>query len=127
MNRTYFLFFTLTTAVFLGLGYWLSHMANAIFTWQALLGGVVFLALVSLQTFFLSIRFVNAKNPNRFVRGIMGATFLKFFLCIIAAIIWLMRSGKQLNKPDLFALMGVYIAYTILESLVLSARSKRSH
>lgn len=124
MTRKFLLPFAILTILLLASGYGLSNGAEPLFT-SALMMGIVFLAMISLLTFFLSARFVNAENPNRFVRGIMGATFLKFFLCIIAALIWLLKSGRHLNKPDLFALMGVYIAYTVLESYMLSTASRK--
>lgn len=124
MNRKYLIFFIVLTAILFGLGFWLSSESIALVTRSVFLTGILFMAIISLSTFLFSARFVNAENPNRFVRGIMGGTFLKFFLCIIAALVWLLKSGKHLHKPDLFALMGVYILYTVLESYVLSGATK---
>ena len=126
MNRTYLLYFSLLTAFLIGLGFWLSSDGMAFVTRTVFLAGILFMAIISLFTFFFSARFVNAENPNRFVRGIMGGTFLKFFLCIIAALVWLLKSGKHLHKPDLFALMGVYLLYAILESYMLSTATRSS-
>ena len=40
---------------------------------------------------------------------------IKFFICAIAAFVYIMAAKKNVNKPGLFICMGLYIVYTSLE------------
>jgi hypothetical protein len=124
MKQRYFLLFALITVMLLVIEYLLSG-TGGYFNRQVIIAGTLVLALISLMTFLIVSRTVDHDNPNRFVRGVMGGTFLKFFLCIIAAGILLFIYKKQLHKPDLFLLMFVYIVYTVVETAVLSKVSKQ--
>jgi hypothetical protein len=82
-------------------------------------------AAISFLSYFISARSVNSDNPNKFVRGVMGGTFLKFFLCIVAVGILLFLLQKKLHKPDLFLLMFVYLVYTVVETGLLFTLSRK--
>lgn len=87
---------------------------------------IVFLA--SFLSLMVSIRSLNSTNPNAAVRSIYGSFMIKFFIIIIAAFVYIMTMKKQINKPSLFTGMGLYIVYTIVETIILQKmlRTKRN-
>ena len=99
--------------------------SNGYFTRNVILIGTCVLAGISILSYYISSRNVNSDNPNQFVRGVMGGTFLKFFLCIVAAAIFIFLMKKNLHKPDLFLLMFVYLVFTVLETGLLFILSKQ--
>nr|MBP6314736.1 hypothetical protein [Chitinophagaceae bacterium] len=88
--------------------------------------GTLVLCGITLFTFFLSYRTAQSTKPHRFVNGVMGATFLKFFLCAAAAAVYIFMERKNVHKPDLFFLMFLYVVYTTIETIFLSSISKQN-
>jgi len=122
-NKSY-LILLLTTIMLLSIEFILSS-SNGYFTRNVILIGTCVLAGISILSYYISSRNVNSDNPNQFVRGVMGGTFLKFFLCIVAAAIFIFLMKKNLHKPDLFFLMFVYLVFTVLETGLLFVLSKQ--
>ena len=122
-NKSY-LILLLTTIMLLSIEFILSS-SNGYFTRNVILIGTCVLAGISILSYYISSRNVNSDNPNQFVRGVMGGTFLKFFLCIVAAAIFIFLMKKNLHKPDLFLLMFVYLVFTVLETGLLFILSKQ--
>jgi len=122
-NKSY-LILLLTTIMLLSIEFILSS-SNGYFTRNVILIGTCVLAGISILSYYISSRNVNTDNPNQFVRGVMGGTFLKFFLCIVAAAIFIFLMKKNLHKPDLFLLMFVYLIFTVLETGLLFVLSKQ--
>jgi hypothetical protein len=124
MNTRSYLIFALTTIVLLAVEILLSA-PDGYFTRNIILYGTLVVAAISFLSYFISARSVNSDNPNKFVRGVMGGTFLKFFLCIVAVGILLFLLQKKLHKPDLFLLMFVYLVYTVVETGLLFTLSRK--
>jgi len=82
---------------------------------NVLIIGNLILFLVSLTSFWMTQRSLLSKNPNAFVRAMYGGFIIKFFVVAIAAFIYIMITRKNVNKPGLFAGMGLYIIYTFFE------------
>ena len=82
--------------------------------------GNLFLFLVTLFSFFIAKKGLQAKSPHAFMRSVYGSIMIKMFLTIIAAFIYIAAYGKQLNKPALFICMGLYLVYTFLEVSILT-------
>ena len=124
MNTKSYLIFALTTIVLLAVEILLSA-PDGYFTRAIILYGTLVVAAISFLSYFISARSVNSDNPNKFVRGVMGGTFLKFFLCIVAVGVLLFLLQKKLHKPDLFLLMFVYLVYTVVETGLLFTLSRK--
>lgn len=124
MNTRSYLIFALTTIVLLAVEILLSA-PDGYFTRNIILYGTLVVAAISFLSYFISARSVNSDNPNKFVRGVMGGTFLKFFLCIVAVGVLLFLLQKKLHKPDLFLLMFVYLVYTVIETGLLFTLSRK--
>jgi hypothetical protein len=73
------------------------------------------LFVITLISAWMAVRNLNSTNPHAFVRGVFGSITIKLFLCMIAALVYIATYKKDLNKPALFTLMGLYLLYTFLE------------
>lgn len=80
----------------------------------AIIGNIIVFALV-LVSFLLLVRSVRSSNPQAFVRAMYMSFLVKFFVLAIAAFVYIQITKKDVNKPALFACMGLYLVYTILE------------
>ncbi|MBK7762097.1 MAG: hypothetical protein IPI46_01835 [Bacteroidetes bacterium] len=121
-NKFYLIFFAVVIIILAAL-YFLSGV-DGFFTRNIVLGGTLILALITLLSYRISANSADDQNPNKFVRGVMGATFLKFMLCIVAVGILLLATKKQLHKPDLYVMMLVYIIFSVVETLYLAKFSR---
>lgn len=82
---------------------------------NVLIIGNLVLFLITLISTLIAIRNLNSTNPHAFVRGVYGSITIKLFACMIAALVYIAIYKKDLNKPALFTLMGLYLLYTFLE------------
>lgn len=89
------------------------------FDWQVLNYGNIFVYIVTVVSLHLLSKGINAADTNAFLRNAYGAILIKLFACAGAAFIYIMYSGKNLNKPALFACMGLYLVYTFAELSVI--------
>ncbi len=92
---------------------------------EVLIIGNLLLFVVTLISFLMARRGLQNKNPHVFFRSVYGSIMLKLFACIIAAFIYIATFKKDLNKPALFTLMGLYLVYTFLEVSVLTKMMKQ--
>jgi hypothetical protein len=103
------------------------YLAGApLFTPSVTIMGILFLVAVSLSTYSLAARSVNDPNPNKFVRMVMATTMIKFFICVLGAGAMILILRKNLHKPDLYLLMGIYLVYSIMESIFLSQLARKN-
>lgn len=86
---------------------------------DVLIIGNVLLFAITLVSFLVSSRGLRSTNTHAFIRSVYGSIMLKLFLCIIAAFIYIAVYQKNLNKPALFTLMGLYLVYTFMEVSIL--------
>jgi hypothetical protein len=82
---------------------------------EALLIGNLVLFLITLVSYFIATRGLKSTNPHAFVRSVFGSITIKLFACMIAAFIYIATYQKDINKPALFSLMGMYLLYTFVE------------
>lgn len=75
---------------------------------------------ITFLSFYIAIKSLANKNPNVFVRSIMGSMMIKFFIIIIATVIYLMIFKANFNKPAFFTSMGLYLVYLFLEVSILN-------
>lgn len=105
--------FVLLSALF----YALSIYAPA-YQFRALEGGNTIMALLSLSTWLMVMR--NTDRPQAFVRSVYSASFLKLMVCMVSILVYVLVNSKQIHKPSVFVLFGIYAVYTIMETLLLS-------
>ena len=86
---------------------------------DVLIAGNLLLFAITFFSFLLAERGLQQKNPHAFVRAIYSSIMIKLFICIIAAFVYISINKANLNKPVLFACMGLYLVYTFLEVYIL--------
>ena len=111
MFRFFIVFIVVTVLAFV-LSAWLT--ANNINYLVVIGANGLLLALTGLSM-MLQVKAVANPNPNVFVRSIMGGTFLKLMVILVALVIYLVAAGKNRSIYAVFVGMGLYIVYTIVE------------
>jgi hypothetical protein len=94
---------------------------------EVLIIGNGMLFFITALSYFISIRGLKHPNPNAFMRSVYTSLMMKLFLCAIAAIAYIATHGKNINKPALFTLMGLYLVYTFLEVSVLTKSLRKEN
>ena len=85
-----------------------------------LMYGTTIVFLVSVFSFLLLSNSLRSSNPQVFVRAMYGSFVLRFFVIAIAAFIYIMVAKKDVNKPALFASLGLYFIFMLIEISVLT-------
>jgi hypothetical protein len=91
---------------------------------DVLIVGNLVLFVITLISFWLAQRGLKNTNTHVFIRSIIGGIMIKLFVSVIAAFIYIAIFKKNINKPALFACMGLYLVYTFLEVSVLTKQLK---
>ena len=92
---------------------------------DVLIIGNALLFTVTLISFLIAQKGLKSANTHAFIRAIIGGIMIKLFVSVIAAFIYISIFKKQINKPALFACMGLYLVYTFLEVSVLNKQLKQ--
>jgi hypothetical protein len=87
--------------------------------------GNLILFVITVISWFISLRGLKDPNPNVFVRSMYLNLMLKLFVCMIAAFVYIFTFKKELNKPALFICMGLYFVYTFIEVAALTKIMKQ--
>jgi Ca2+/Na+ antiporter len=85
----------------------------------ALEAGNVIMALLSLYS-YLMVQKTLGNNPQAFVRGVSGASFLKLMVCMVSILVYVLLNRSHIHKPTVFVMFGIYAVYTIMETVLLS-------
>jgi hypothetical protein len=94
---------------------------------EVLIYGNMVLFAVTVISFFVLRKGMDHSNPNVFVRSVFGSFMIKFFICIIAALIYISIYKKDLNKASLFICMGLFLVYLFLEVSVFLKLLKKAN
>ncbi len=82
--------------------------------------------LLAIIAFRITRKSLDSKNPNHFMRALYGSFILKFFVTAIVAFIYIVViTKKNVNKPALYASLGLYVLYSILEVRALLGLLKK--
>ena len=60
-------------------------------------------------------RALEDKNPNVFIRSIMGMTALKLLVLVAAALIYVFMAKENRNVPAIIISLVLYIIYAVME------------
>lgn len=110
--------FCVLTAIFYFLG-----KSKPELNFPVLMGGNVIMLLLSIFGALLVNNQVK-NSPQAFVRGVYSASLLKLMVCMISIFIYVMLNRKNLQKPTVFMLFGIYAAYTFVETVLLSKMAR---
>jgi hypothetical protein len=116
------IFFILLNALFLAGKNFLERSG---FDQSVLIVGNLVLFAATLVSFLFAKQGLGSKNPQAFVRSVYMSIMIKLFICLIAALIYIFLFRKNLNRPALFACMGLYLVYTFIEVSALTKMLKQ--
>lgn len=114
-------FYIITAGIFIVLSavfYWLKLNAPE-YNFVTLEAGNAMMAILSVMSFFMVTKQADAR-PQAFVRGVSGASFFKLMVCMIAILVYVLLNRSHIHKATVFVLFGIYAAYTMTETVLLS-------
>ena len=123
MKHKFYIILVVITSILLGVEYLMSSK-EGLFTRSVVQIGKLILDVIAFLSFYFTEKSISHENPNKFVRGVMLATLIKLFLCIIGVGVLLVTLRKDLHKPDLFLLMFVYMIFSSVEAVIMSKLSR---
>ncbi|MES2431853.1 MAG: hypothetical protein V4556_13045 [Bacteroidota bacterium] len=83
--------------------------------------------LIALVTFSLQKKALQNKNPNVFIRSIMGSVMIKMFVVLVAIGIYRFAFPAQFSKISVFVAMFIYLIYLAVEVKVILKLNKSSN
>jgi hypothetical protein len=92
---------------------------------DVVIGGNLLLFAITFFSFLMAERGLQSKNPHAFIRSVYSSILIKFFICIIAAFVYISINKKDINKAGLFTVMGLYLVYTFTEVMILTRILKK--
>lgn len=117
------LVFALLNCAFIAMENWFD--SKGVDTDVLILGNLI-LFVATLLSLFVYIRSLKTTTSGAALRGMYGSFMIKFFICLIAVVVYLMAYKKSVNKPALIICMGLYIVYTVIEVATLQKMLKRT-
>ena len=115
-------------AIFLVLGGGLTATRSLLARWgidyNVLIIANVLFFLISLLAFFMQQKALANRNPNVFIRSVMGGMLMRMFVCIAAIIVYWLVARNSVNKLSVFAAMILYLLYLGVEVAVITKLNK---
>lgn len=99
-----------------------AHFDVDVLTWANLI-----LVYISILSYAIQARGLNNKNPNVFVRSVMGGMMIKMAICILAIFFYVSLSGSLFNKRAIFVSMLLYLVYLAVEVWIVFRMNKRNN
>ncbi len=89
-----------------------------------LLGGNLFLVVLSVISFLLLHRSVKTPNPQSFIQNFYLSFLVKFVL-VAGVALWYALAADKVNRLSVIICMALYLVYTFIELRVILKESKR--
>ena len=121
--RPLLLIFVVTTGLFITLG---SRFDSWGIDPDVVLAGNIVLIVATGLSFVLYRKSLLNNRAQVFLRMIYGGMFVKMFICLIGAFIYIVVAQKNVSKGAIFTLMGLYLLYSFVEISVLLKLSKQA-
>ncbi len=83
--------------------------------------------LLSLLTFFMQRRALQNRNPNVFIRSVMGGMLIKMFFIISAVIVYRLIAGNSVSKVSVFSSMFLYLLYLGVEVSIITKLNRQKN
>jgi hypothetical protein len=93
---------------------------------SVMLVGNLILFLATFISFYFYYRSLRNNRVAVFLRLIYGAMFIKMMICLVTAFVYIIMTGKNVNKGAIFGCMFLYLIYTFVEVAVLMKLSKQN-
>lgn len=104
-------------------------LAAVLLVWEidyrVLMSGNVLLFIVTIVSFILYIKGLHDKNPHAFVRVMYGSMLVKFFICLVAVMIYGLIAGAAVNRNGVLGCFVLYVIYTYLEVRMLLRMNRK--
>lgn len=94
---------------------------------EVVLAANLILFLITIITTAMHSKALLDTNPNVFIRSVMGATIIKFFVIAGAVFIYLFLARANRSIPAILISMGLYVAYTIFELKSIFRLNRRTN
>jgi FtsH-binding integral membrane protein len=107
-----FITFLILSAVSVAAG---SFYAGKNIDYTIVMGANCLFFLISLFVFRMQYLAMYNKNPQVFIRSVMGGMLIKVFGCVIAVVLYYFISGPAFNKPAVYISVVIYIVYLVVE------------
>ena len=85
---------------------------------------VLFFATV--VSFILYLKGLHTNNPHAIVRTMYGGVMVRLFVCMIAALIYVLIVRQAANRNGIIGCFALYVVYTVLEVRILLSLSKKN-
>ena len=82
---------------------------------DVLIIGNIFVFTLTIVSFYMLNRGLNAKSTFNFMSAVYGSFLMKFIVGAGAVVLYVLYAGEQKNLPAVFASMFLYLFYTFLE------------
>jgi len=117
--RSFFFLMLIAFLLITGITYGL-YRQELVPDFNLLLAGNIILALIAVANFFIITRAAKNDNPNVLVRAKTAGAMLKFFVAIGALLLYIFINNRVINKPTIFIFLGMYLIYTVIETVKLA-------
>lgn len=87
----------------------------------------IFLLCISTASIFMQSKAIHNKNPNVFVRAVMGGMLLKMMGCGAAVLFYYFVSGEDFSKSSVVVSLIFYLIYLTTEVIVMTKLNKGKH
>jgi hypothetical protein len=94
--------------------------------YRVLLTGNLLLFSVTAVSFYLYSRGLRNQNVHAFIRVMYGSLLVKFFVCLVAVLIYAMIARSAVNRNGILGCFILYVLYTYLEVRILLLSSKKN-
>lgn len=92
---------------------------------DVLLVGNLILFIATAVSFYFYFKSLFNARAQAMVRMIYAGMFVKLALCLFSSFLYIMVSGKEVNKGGIIGCMAFYLLYTVLEVVILLKVSKQ--
>ena len=82
---------------------------------DVLITGNIFVFTLTIVSFYMLNRGLNAKTTFNFMSAVYGSFMMKLVVGAAAVVIYVLYAGEQKNLPAVFASMFLYLFYTFFE------------
>lgn len=82
---------------------------------DVLIAGNIFVFTLTVVSFYMLNRGLNAKTTFNFMSAVYGSFLMKLIVGAGAVVVYVLLAGEQKNLPAVFASMFLYLFYTFLE------------
>ena len=94
---------------------------------DVIIGANIILFAITLISYMIQMRGMQAKNPHVFVRSITMGMLMKMVVCIIVVILYVSLSGAAYNKRGIFLALFLYLLYLFVEVVVMMKLNTKRH